>query len=157
LESEVIIEEFSGKVDQGFIAYAMQAISGSKVEQIGASVHISSIARIIGDYVFDPMKVAFIAKVDGNVVGFFLGHANDFHFTDTLVAHETYQWVLPEYRKRGIGAKMLKRFEHWAKEKGCRAISFGVDTTVDADVLSAEKMLLSSGYSLFEKRFRKVI
>lgn len=69
--------------------------------------------------------------VEGKIVGILLGLIVDDMLSGVPQATHCVWQVMPEYRKRGIGTTLLKRFEEDAKEAGCKRIIFGADTNVD--------------------------
>lgn len=69
----------------------------------------------------------FVAHDGDNVVGFLAATFLPSHMILGPVpcAMELAWYVLPDYRHRGHGLKLLNEFEAWAKEKGCKHIFLG--------------------------------
>lgn len=96
------------------------------------------------------------AKGEGKVIllyedkGFIAGFITPFHFGDIVQATEVAWWVEPEYRKEGVGDKLLEAFEYWAKNKmGCAVVTMaGLDDKLN-------KFYEKKGYLLSEFIYSK--
>lgn len=42
-------------------------------------------------------------------------------------------YVLPEYRAKGAGLKLIRAYEDWARSKGCRHISLSCSSRINED------------------------
>lgn len=97
--------------------------------------------------------VMFYTEKDGDVIGGIGGICGpDLHFPRTM-AVETFWFVLPEHR--GIGMKLLDRFEGWAKEKKCDCVALVHLSDSYPDIL--EKLYSRRGYLLAEKHYLKEV
>ena len=54
------------------------------------------------------------AKVDGEIVGVFLGEVNVDIWAEVQVARDIIFYVLPEHRSGGQGVRLIKAFYAWA-------------------------------------------
>lgn len=76
--------------------------------------YISVSSKIIMDGMF------IVAKEDGKIVGAIAGLMSPFIFNHNFnVAVEMLWFVMPEYRKTGIGDQLLNALETKAKENNC--------------------------------------
>lgn len=78
------------------------------------------------------MKLGFAksygAYEDKNPVGLMLGIIMPDLFSKTSQALECAWQVIPEYRRSGVGIRLLKMFECDAKKAGCARVVFGAST-----------------------------
>jgi len=65
----------------------------------------------------------YLAEVNGDVVGFFLGAKFQPLFSADVLAVEMFWWLEKEHRGNRVSLKMLKAFEVWAKETGASEVS----------------------------------
>lgn len=67
----------------------------------------------------DNMRGITIVAVDkfGNRVGFVAGFCSINHISGELIAEECAIWVEPEYRRDGVGDKLMDEFESWAEKE----------------------------------------
>lgn len=75
-------------------------------------------------------------------------------FTGILTALECFWYVLPEFRKTGVGLTLLDCFEQRAQMRGCKQILMVHFAHMGA---SLQKLYEGRGYSLLEQTFRKEI
>jgi len=59
-----------------------------------------------------------IAEVDKQPVGYLIGIAKDFNYRVNKTAEIENMGVSPNFRSKGIGAKLISRFAQWAKARG---------------------------------------
>jgi GNAT superfamily N-acetyltransferase len=69
------------------------------------------------------------------------------------IAQELFWWVEPEYRKSGIGQKMMDAGEQWAKEIGCSGMVMVTMHGIDHERNGA--FYERSGYGPFEHSYLK--
>lgn len=55
--------------------------------------------------------------VDGLPVGVFMGTASEYELGPVKIGFERVFWVDPSHR--GVGLKLIREFESWAKGRGC--------------------------------------
>jgi ribosomal protein S18 acetylase RimI-like enzyme len=74
------------------------------------------------------LRKAIVAEQDGDIVGFLLGEIQKRPpiFTTSRQAYVDSIGVLESKRNQGIGTRMLRAFEKWAKEKGMPYIMLNV-------------------------------
>jgi len=80
----------------------------------------SQIARLLGDY----NSISLVARVEGQIVGFVIGVI--YADRKTLHGHIYTIEVLPAYRRRGIGEKLLLKIESVFRQKDVEASSLEV-------------------------------
>jgi GNAT superfamily N-acetyltransferase len=73
----------------------------------------------------DPTKVIFVAKLEGEVVGFLWGHLEEEIWNDVIKAQDCMHYILPKHRGGLLAKRFVSHFESWAKEKGAEFIKFG--------------------------------
>lgn len=83
--------------------------------------------------------------------GMILGMIYPFAFGDVLQCMEVGWWVEPDYRKEGIGDKLLEALEYWANKLGC-----SIMTMVSLDD-KLDKFYTKKGYRLSERLYMKDI
>lgn len=71
---------------------------------------------------------SFGAYKNDRPVGLMLGIIMPDLFSKTSQALECAWQVIPEYRRTGVGVKLLKMFEQAAKDAGCARVVFGAST-----------------------------
>ena len=71
----------------------------------------------------NPDYFYYLAEVNKEVVGFFLGAVFKPLFSEDILAVEMFWWLEKEYRGNKVALKMLKSFETWAKEAGASEVS----------------------------------
>jgi hypothetical protein len=98
-------------------------------------------------------SIVLVWEEDDSVVGFLTGVVITTAFSHDKVAVELAWFMNPEHRDGRKAARMLSKFESWAKEKGCKIVSVG-DTESVTDL---EKIYTRKGYSLLERTFTKEI
>lgn len=87
-----------------------------------------------------PDAVSLIAKMDKSIVGFIIGLVNR-HFEE-ITGHVYTLDVVVEYRRRGVGLKLLKEIEQIFEEKGVETCYL----EVREDNVGARKFYLKHGY-----------
>lgn len=74
---------------------------------------------------------------DGRIVGLLLGVLERHIFTDRLTASVMLYAVLPERRMGGHGLRLMRAFEHWARNRGVAEIAFGINSGAGHEVVGA--------------------
>lgn len=90
--------------------------------------------------------IGFVACEGERVVGFICGCLVEHFFSDARYASDLAVYVVPELRRAGIAAQLIKRFEEWAFAKGATEVTLGVSTGVNPD--GTVRMYERLGYSL---------
>ncbi len=76
---------------------------------------------------------AFVAEVDGALVGMFGGVVFEHFFSTTKMAADVVLYVTPEYRGGSLAARLVHAFERWAIEAGADELVLGVSTGIEAE------------------------
>jgi ribosomal-protein-alanine N-acetyltransferase len=106
------------------------------------------IAYLLSDY----NTIALAAKVENEIAGFIIGQIEIEN--DTLFGHIITINVVPAFRKKGIGSKMLQEMEVILKQKGIGECHL----EVREDNSSALKLYKNNGYQkigILEKYYGK--
>lgn len=94
------------------------------------------------------------AQVDGETAGFAGALACPlFVNRDYLLAAELFWWVVPEYRKSGLGWMILQELEKAAKAAGVRRLSMMAVEGMDLDLVA--QMYAKAGYAPVERTWSK--
>jgi GNAT superfamily N-acetyltransferase len=78
----------------------------------------------------DKDSCALVAVVEGKIVGYRVGailKPEAYRILPNYAEAEN-MFVLPEYRSKGIGTKLLKEFLKWCKAKGSKRVKLVVDS-----------------------------
>ncbi len=151
------IEMIEGDIDSSFGEFAKVCIHDTKLKHLGIAIDPKVIADTLSLFAKDSEKVFLLAKVDEKTVGIFLGGLGKYPFTEEKMASELYFNVLPEYRGNGIGQYLIKDFEIWAKQRGCRFIISRVNELASSDSDSANRRLDRDGFMKFSTDYFKEI
>ncbi len=105
------------------------------------------------------LKNGFIAFVeeDDKIVGFILGVISKSFLDSSFQARDKYWFVLPEYRKKGVGKILLTAFESLAKARGCLSVIITPTKFGSNEPEKLSQFLIASGYGLFGYQMRKKI
>ena len=74
----------------------------------------------------------FVAQLSGDTpLGFIEAHLRDYaeSATSTPVGYLEGWYVVPDHRRKGIGAALVDAAEHWARSRGCTEMAS--DTTLE--------------------------
>jgi len=94
-----------------------------------------------------------VFEADGAIQGVFFGHISSTWFSDDLCGFDDVWYVSPAYRGTIESVRMLRRFEWWCKDSGCKAALVGVSSGVMVDRTSA--ILERLGYGRLGGLFRR--
>lgn len=95
--------------------------------------------------------IVLVLEDQGDISGTLVGGVTQPLFSHDIVASELAWFVTPEKRGSKDSLKLLKQYEDWCKEKGCKFI-----TMVDIDPYDdLGKFYKAKGYSLTEKTYVK--
>lgn len=94
----------------------------------------------------DGKRSVFIAKEDGKFCGYVtLKWTSDYHsFNEQHIPEIADLNVLPLYRKKGIGTKLIQACEHLAKDRGKKMVGLGVGLI--ADYGNAQRLYIHLGF-----------
>ena len=98
-------------------------------------------------------RFSFIAFYDGVPAGFLLGYFS-WHLTAPLVnATEELLYVLPEYRGKRVGVRLLREMERWAKAHGAKFLKIGNSTGITPE--RTARLYQHVGFTLYSNMFIK--
>lgn len=108
--------------------------------------------------VCDNGRAAMFVAVDGfgNRAGFLVAQAFPNYLTGEVIAEETAIYVDENYRKEGVGDKLLDEFERWAKEEG-RAARIRVTAQASLRMAGVVRWFESRGYRKAEISLTKEV
>lgn len=95
----------------------------------------------------------FCVRDEGKLIGyaaFFVG--NHPHYKNWKFAIADVYYLLPQYRKLGVGQEMFVQIENWLKGLGAKIVHIQ-----DKINHSHEKLFTSLGYTVVEKIYEKVL
>ena len=100
-------------------------------------------------------RVTYVLELEGSVVGVFVGHIDDFWFSESVCGFDDVIYIDPDHRGRLGLSQMLSRFEDWCRERGCAAVLVGVSSGVMIE--RTGKMLKFLGYDKVGGLYRRTI
>jgi GNAT superfamily N-acetyltransferase len=96
-----------------------------------------------------------VCRVDGRMVGYHLGFVRrQLHYADSLAMATDIYFILPEYRKCGIGVELFRESEKALKARGVDKIYIGCKSV---EHLDHSKLFGRLGYERIEYTFAKVL
>jgi GNAT superfamily N-acetyltransferase len=98
---------------------------------------------------------AMVSVQHDRTVGFGAGYATSHYFGHDLIASDYAFYILSPHRGGADGIRLVKAFETWAREIGCRYVSLGVSAGI-ADP-QVESMYYRLGYQDWSRGYRKEI
>lgn len=96
-----------------------------------------------------------IAREAGAPVGLVSGVIGPYAFSHDLRACCDTLFVLPGFRGRHAGVRLLRSFDAWAGASGARSVYLGISTGITPDRTS--RLLARLGYAALGQTFRKEI
>lgn len=88
--------------------------------------------------------IVLVAEVEGRIVGGIAAAVVEYWFSRAKVAQDFALFIEPEHRGGMLAARLLHKYEDWAREQGAHAVEMGVNTGVHVD--QTGKMLERLGY-----------
>lgn len=149
------IENIEGGIDESIITFAKECIEDTRFADAGFKIDPGIFSDTLQIFANDPEKVFFIARVDGKAVGVFLGEIRNYPFTNVRIAVELYFRVSDEYRGKGIFTHLLKYYEDWARNKGCKFSVCGVNIFSSHGHAAAAGILERDDYQYFGSEYFK--
>lgn len=149
------IEIVDGEIDPDFTDFAKACIKDAVLKHFSIPIDPAAIADTLHFFANDPDHIFMVAKMDGKVVGTILGQIKLYPFTKERFAVEDYLNVLEEYRGRDVGKYLLKNFELWARQRGCRFVVFGVNQLATHDPDRGNRFLKHASYHHYETAYFK--
>ena len=102
----------------------------------------------------NPDRVFFaIARSGGQPAGFVSGVIGPYAFSPALHAACDLLFVLPAFRGRFTGVRLLRALCDWAAGQGARAVELGLSTGIDPD--RTGKLVEKIGFAPLGRTFRK--
>ena len=115
---------------------------------LGAAMHRESVYRrlpydagkvraMLDRYLARPAEACVLvaARAD-EIVGMLGGYLDEHFFCDVTVASDTFFYVTPAARGRGVGSRLLGAFMDWASARGAATVSLAVTSGIDDDIVA---------------------
>lgn len=102
-----------------------------------------------------PEHCFFVAVVNGEIIGFLWGLVTPLPWSPALIAIDNVLYVKPESRGTAHGARLIRKYEQWAKSRGAKQISISIASGItDEATCNLYKIL---GYNLIGSQYRKEV
>lgn len=97
--------------------------------------------------------IVFVAEDAGNVVGFLYGwiEKRDYHYRSKKFGVCSDLFVSADYRRAGLGRKLVKRFEDWCRRKRLKYLELSTNFKNEA----ARKFYPAIGFEEYEILYTK--
>lgn len=120
-------------------------------------VNEDSIQKLIFNVLTDEDSHIGIVALDGEkIVGYMIGFITNYSFNeDAYYAADEMVYVIPEYRGKLVGKRILKAFQDWAKRKGCLEAVIGTISEIATE--RTKKLYSKLGFTEVGSLFRKRI
>lgn len=116
---------------------------------------VDDFIRTAVEMMMSPIAIILIYKEDGNVYGSIGGVlAEWFTSRATIIAYESWWWVDPDMRGRGVAKGLLNAYMDWAKGEGAEK---AVMIEFSGDLKPMAKYYKRMGFSKLETRYIKDI
>ena len=142
----MIIQATENQVDL-IVPLGNQFSDSSKFVRFDTEIAVKNIKSIISN----KFGTLFLYIRNGSVLGMICGIKHPDMLTGEWVATELFWFV--DSKHRGIGIKLLNKFERWAKRSGCKQIIMVHLSDLMPEVV--EKIYIRRGYRLLESHFIK--
>ena len=109
---------------------------------------------MVSKALFEPTQVVYVAKVEKEIIGFLFGYTKKHSgfFKKRTVAHISDIAVVDEYQRKGVGTKLMDKFEKdFARENQADELTLYVHLLNESGVKFYEKL----GYSVKLLSMRK--
>lgn len=135
------VDDIPGIIEMARSAYALTRFNTFDFDE-------ERIIRTLRE-VIDKRRERYVPLVaigaNGTVVGGLLGVLDRHIFSEQLTANVMYFVVLPSARMGGYGARLLRAFETWARNRNAAEVVFGVNSGTDVSTL--HRFALRMGYA----------
>ena len=120
-------------------------------------VNEESIQKLIFNALTDEDNyIGIVALDDKKIVGYMIGFITNYSFNeDAYYAADEMVYVIPEYRGKLVGKRILKVFQDWAESKGCLEAVIGTITEIATE--RTKKLYSKLGFTEVGSLFRKRI
>lgn len=95
------------------------------------------LADLVLELIETPRGLVFVAEVDSQVVGGFVGGVSTHFFGNDLVSSDYGTFVVPEHRNTGVGAELILAYVERAKALGVDEISIANSTGYKPEKVAA--------------------
>ncbi len=95
------------------------------------------LARVMAGLIDYRKGLAIVAVRNGEVIGGFLGVAEEHFFSDAAFSFDLCTFIAPEHRGGFAAVALLRAYVRWAKARGVAEINAGVASGIDHDTAIA--------------------
>ncbi len=88
----------------------------------------------------DADSIVLVARVDGRAIALLDGLIRPHPITGVLSGYINSAYVEPEWRRRGVTARMVEHFERWAVDHGATDLTLGIDVANEDGVAAWERL-----------------
>lgn len=117
----------------------------------------ASIQKLIFNVLSNEDDYIGIVALDGDkIVGYMVGFITNYSFNENAYyAADEMVYVIPEYRGKLVGKRILKAFQEWAESKGCLEAVIGTISEIATE--RTKKLYSKLGFTEVGSLFRKRI
>lgn len=101
------------------------------------SFNRAKLSRVIPGLIDYRRGLALVATRAGDVIGGFMGVAEEHFFCDQLFSFDLCTFIAPEHRGGFTATSLLRAYVHWAQRLGVAEINAGVASGIDHDMAIA--------------------
>lgn len=114
------------------------------MEELGYPTSVDTFQSRFNLIITNPCYHTLVAELDGRVVGMAGLHTGLFYEYDGINVRIVAFVVNSNYRRKGVGKKLIQEAESWARKQG--AISIGLNSGNRPERKDAHQFYLSMGY-----------
>lgn len=78
-------------------------------------------------------SLVLVAVHKKRVVGFFMGAVATFPWSQAPIGMDNLLYIQPEYRGLAHGVRLIKRYEAWAREVGCKEAQLSTASGIEVE------------------------
>lgn len=119
----------------------------AKVLATSYVVELAAFTRSFERVLADDKALLLVAKQDGKSIGYCLGTLHTAFYANGDIAWLEELYVLPEFRRTGVGEKLVNAFENWSQQHEAKLTTLATRR--------AEAFYLAIGYEQSAHYFKK--
>jgi GNAT superfamily N-acetyltransferase len=137
-----------------FVIRAAEASDAKDLEEMARDLsasfvpETSAFRRSLHEILSSPSARLLVAEGEAGLAGYVLAFEHPTFYANGPVAWAEEIYVRPEARRKGLGSRLMKGAEDWAKERDCRLIALATRR--------ADSFYRAIGYEEAAVYFRKV-
>lgn len=142
--------------DIPFVVEAMAAFHATaSPDDLGFPFDRQYVAEILRGLIGSPDGFVVVLDADGKQVGALIAAAHPGVTSPALQATELAWWVQPEHRGTWASVRMVREYERWARERGCRSLHLSNMHVLKGS--SVERFYDRMGYRAIQTDFVKML